>query len=281
VKSIQARTVAASTSNDRISVIIPTQNSAKALERCLQSIEAQTRPVGEIVVVDGFSNDNTREIASQAGTKVMLASGTQAAARNVGLSSSNSEYVLFLDSDQELESTVVEECLSICAEEKADAVKIPEFFVGENFWGKCSAFWKTSMGRTWGSEGGIPRFYRRSILAQSSAYDSRLRFWEDLELYQRLRLLGLRREAWCRGRVIHHESSSLRDMVKKYFCYGRSVAAFKNSSTETPYRLTLRLTLSTAMGVLKNPCGSPLIFFGSLFQASLKGLCAVLGVLAG
>lgn len=243
----------------------------------MQSVKAQTYPVDEIVVVDGFSRDNTRDIAFELGGKVVLAPGTQAAARNIGLASSQGEYVLFLDSDQQLEDGVVEECISKSVKEGVDAVKIPELFVGVNFWGRCSALWKNSMVKAWGSEGGIPRFYRRSILPQSSAYKSRLRFWEDLELYQRMRRAT--RDAWCTGRVIHYEIASLRDVAKKYLSYGRSVAAMRGSSAETPYKLTVKLTLSTALYILRNPGRLPSILFGCLFQVLLKGLCAALGFL--
>jgi len=243
----------------------------------LQSVKAQSHPVDEIVVVDAFSSDNTREIALELGGKVVLASGTQAAARNVGLASSQGEYVLFLDSDQQLEESVVEDCISKSVRDGVDAVKIPELFVGVNFWGCCSALWKNSMVKAWGSEGGIPRFYRRSILPQHSAYKDNLRFWEDLELYQRIRQAA--GNAWCRGRVIHYEIASLRDVVKKYLSYGRSVAVMKESSAKTPYRSTVKLTVSTALHVLRNPGKVPGIFFGCFLQASLKSVCAALGFL--
>ena len=277
MKSISREMFATPTLTGRVSVIIPTRNSAEALRRCLQSVKAQSHPVDEIVVVDAFSSDNTREIALELGGKVVLASGTQAAARNVGLASSQGEYVLFLDSDQQLEESVVEDCISKSVRDGVDAVKIPELFVGVNFWGCCSALWKNSMVKAWGSEGGIPRFYRRSILPQHSAYKDNLRFWEDLELYQRIRQAA--GNAWCRGRVIHYEIASLRDVVKKYLSYGRSVAVMKESSAKTPYRSTVKLTVSTALHVLRNPGKVPGIFFGCFLQASLKSVCAALGFL--
>ena len=277
MKSKSPKTYAAPTLAGQVTVIIPTRDSAGSLRRCLLSVKAQSYPVDEIVVVDGFSGDNTRDIASDLGCKVILASGTQAAARNIGLASSKGEYVIFLDSDQQLEDGVVEECISKSVKEGVDAVKIPELFVGANYWGRCSALWKNSMVKAWGSEGGIPRFYRRSIMPQSSAYKSKLRFWEDLELYQRMRRVA--RDAWCTGRVIHYEIASLRGVARKYLSYGRSVAVMRGSSAETPYKLTVKLTLSTALYILRNTGRQPSIFFGCLFQALLKSICAALGFL--
>ena len=280
MKLTQPQILTSSASGCRVSVIIPTCESAGHIGRCLQSLNEQTRHVDEIIVVDAFSRDGTRRIASQLGAKIVLAHGTQAAARNAGLANSNGDYVLFLDSDQKLEGNVVEDSVSRCVRDGADAVKIPELFVGINYWGRCSALWKNSMVKAWGPGGGIPRFYTRRLLLQSSGYNGSLRFWEDLELHDRIRPSSGWRQAWCRGHVIHYESASLRDVVSKYISYGRSIATFRSSSSNRPYRSTLKLTLHTLLHLLRNPGQSPLIFFGCLVQVFLKGACAALGFLA-
>ena len=262
-----------------VSVIIPTYESGEALERCLRSLKEQSYPINEITVVDGFSKDNTREKAFRFGAKVILALGTQAAARNVGLSHSRGDYVLFLDSDQRLEAGVVKDCILTCLKQEVEAVKIPETFVGLNFWGKCSALWKNRMVEAWGPKGGIPRFYRRSALLESSTFNDRLRFWEDLELYQRLKLGGLR-EVWCRRRIIHYENDSLQDVIQKYVSYGRSMIAFRGNSIKAPYASTARLTLSTMAHILRDPGRSLNVFLGCLFLVTVKGLSVALGFLS-
>lgn len=49
--------------NPLVSVIIPTQNSFKTLEKCLKSVKNQSYKNVEIIVVDNNSTDNTKEIA--------------------------------------------------------------------------------------------------------------------------------------------------------------------------------------------------------------------------
>ncbi len=259
-----------------ISVVIPTCESAETLTRCLRSLKEQSYPVDEIIVVNGFSKDNTPEIASELGARVILVSGTQAAARNAGLANSRGDYVLFLDSDQQLDAGVVEDCVLRCLMYGAEAVKIPEGFVGLNFWGKCSAFWKNRMVKAWGPAGGIPRFYRRNTLIQSMAFDSKLRFWEDLELYQRLNSAGVR-DAWCRGHVIHYEADSLRKAIRKYVSYGRSISAFRGAPTKAPYASTVKLTISTVVRILRAPSRSLSLFFGCLFLTTVKAISMALG----
>ena len=278
MRLVQPLTLATSTSSGRVSVIIPTRDSAQFLERCLRSVRTQNASV-DVVVVDGFSKDKSREIASEFASKILIASGTQAAARNIGLANSEGEYVLFLDSDQLLEDGVIQDCVSKCVKEEVFTVNIPEFFIGVDFWGRCSALWKNSVVKAWGPEGGIPRFYRRSALTQSSIYDSSLRFWEDLELYQRVRRIALGKEARCERHVIHYETGSLRNVARKYHSYGRSIATFTGRSARTLHTSTIRLTFSTALYLLRNPERSPTIFFGCVFQVFLKSLCAALGFL--
>jgi glycosyltransferase involved in cell wall biosynthesis len=263
-----------------ISVIIPTYDSAVVIERCLRSVNRQSWPVDEVIVVDGFSRDGTREIASTLGAEVIVASGTQAAARNVGLANSKGNYVLFLDSDQQLDNSVVEGCVLACLMYGVEAVEILEVFVGLNFWGVCSALWKNRMVKAWGHRGGIPRFYRRNTLLESGAFNDKLRFWEDMELYQRLKSAGLR-EAWCRGRIIHYEADSLRNVIRKYVSYGRSIAEFRGNIAKAPYASTFRLTLSTITQTLRDPGKSLSAFVGCFLLVFVKSLSIAFGFLSG
>jgi glycosyltransferase involved in cell wall biosynthesis len=53
-----------------VSVIIPTYNSSRTLEKCLESIKNQSYKNIEIIVVDNNSKDNTKEIALKFTDKV-------------------------------------------------------------------------------------------------------------------------------------------------------------------------------------------------------------------
>ena len=262
-----------------VSVIIPTYNSAKSLPFCLKALRRQKYQYKEVLVVDNYSKDETRRIAENFGANVILHRGTQAAARNIGLAHSKGSYVLFLDSDQQLNGGVVENCVSTCSTRRVEAVKIPEVFVGLNFWGKCSVLWKNRMVKACGFHRGIPRFYKKRALLQLSAFNDKLRWWEDLELYQRLKLAGLR-EAWCRERVIHYENDSLQNMIRKYLSYGQSIVAFRSNPAKAPYVSTFRLTLSTMAQTLRDPGKSLSVFLGCLFLVTVKSLSASLGFLS-
>ena len=90
-----------------VSVIIPTRNSEKTLERCLHSIVEQDYPREKIkvVIVDAFSTDKTVEIAKRFGAELLVNPRiTGEAGKAVGTKDSNSEVLAFIDSDNILPS---------------------------------------------------------------------------------------------------------------------------------------------------------------------------------
>lgn len=89
----------------KISVVIPTYNREKTIERCIDSVINQTYPVFEIIVSDDGSKDNTLNIIHKKyGNTVQVIKhnhkGAQAA-RNAGIRIAGGEYIAFLDSDDE------------------------------------------------------------------------------------------------------------------------------------------------------------------------------------
>ena len=93
------------TQDPLISVIMPCYNSAEHLESSIQSIQAQTYPNFELIVVDDGSSDNSKDILlgmSDADERILVFSQKNKGAgpaRNRGLEEAKGEYVAFLDSD--------------------------------------------------------------------------------------------------------------------------------------------------------------------------------------
>ena len=84
------------------SVIIPTYNRLPLLQQALRSVWAHTFTDYEVVVVDDGSTDGTLAYLQSLGDRLRVLSQSNrgpGAARNLGLRSSNGEYIAFLDSD--------------------------------------------------------------------------------------------------------------------------------------------------------------------------------------
>ncbi len=85
----------------RIATIIPAYNAAATIGATLQSICAQTRPSDDIIVVDDGSRDNTAQIVRSFKHVRYLPQQNAgvSAARNLGATSTDCEWIAFCDSD--------------------------------------------------------------------------------------------------------------------------------------------------------------------------------------
>lgn len=85
-----------------VSVIIPVFDRREPLERAIRSLQTQTVHDFEIVVVDDHSTLDILSVTQKYGTRYLKTVGKGvSAARNTGVQSSNSEWIAFLDSDDE------------------------------------------------------------------------------------------------------------------------------------------------------------------------------------
>ncbi len=97
--------------NSEISVIIPSYNCEKYIERAINSAMIQSLVPKEIIIVDDGSTDNTRALVEnlQKRTSTQLTylykeNGGLSSARNFGIKNSSTSLLAFLDSDDEWHS---------------------------------------------------------------------------------------------------------------------------------------------------------------------------------
>lgn len=112
----------------RVSVIIPVYNVEKYLRECLDSVVNQTFSDIEIICVDDGSDDNSLKILEEYRNKdsrfKIIKGSHQGAgtARNLGIKSAKSDYILFLDSDDYFEPVLIEELYIRAEKHNADLV---------------------------------------------------------------------------------------------------------------------------------------------------------------
>ena len=93
----------------KVSIVIPTYNSEKFIDRTIKSVLNQTFQNFELIIVDDCSVDNTRkmirEFQKQDDRIKLIAleknSGAPAHPKNVGIKNAKGEYIAFLDHDDE------------------------------------------------------------------------------------------------------------------------------------------------------------------------------------
>lgn len=198
--------------NPQVSVIVPTRNSAKFLDRCLLSIKEQTYENIEIIVVDNNSTDNTREIARKYTDKVSNKGPERSVQRNFGVEKSKGSYLLFIDSDMVLSKDVVKNCVErVCKNHLIKSVVIPEESYGVGFWAKCKQLERSFyLGVDWIE---AARFYNRDTFISVGGFDEDLVSGEDWDLSQRIEKRG--KKDRILEKIYHNEGKiSLFDTIR-------------------------------------------------------------------
>ena len=114
-----------------VSIVIPVYNIGKYLEKCLDSVVAQTFPDIEIIVVNDGSTDNSPEIIARYADKdsriVVIDKSNEglAYARKSGIEAARGTYIYHLDGDDYLELDAIELLYRKAKEEDADMVVFP------------------------------------------------------------------------------------------------------------------------------------------------------------
>lgn len=110
----------------KISVIVPVYNTEKYLKECLDSILNQTLKDIEIICVNDGSTDNSLKILNEyydLDNRISVVSQKNSGlsvSRNNGINLSKGEYIYFIDSDDYLEPTALEELYSISKKSNLD-----------------------------------------------------------------------------------------------------------------------------------------------------------------
>jgi hypothetical protein len=103
------------TSSPLVSIVINNYNYGRYLKGCIECALGQSYPNREVIVVDDGSTDHSVQLLEDFGdqiTAVVQANGGQAAAYNAGFAASAGELLLFLDADDLLHPTLLEQVVA-------------------------------------------------------------------------------------------------------------------------------------------------------------------------
>ena len=109
-----------------ISIVIPVYNVERFLHKCLDTLEAQTYRNFEIIAVNDGSPDKCPEILREFEKKyeniTVLDQENQgmSAARNAGMAVARGKYLCFVDSDDYVAPTYLEELYNAVTQNEAD-----------------------------------------------------------------------------------------------------------------------------------------------------------------
>lgn len=267
-----------------ITISIPTYNSALFLPKCLEAISKLTYTNFEVNIIDGNSEDNTIQIAKQAGIdKIKICKKALLEARYEGVKIANGSYILLLDSDQILEPEALEKCISLATLGYQAVVLEEDVYSNKTFLEYLFHLDRMLINSNKNLDpiSGVmlPRFYEKSLLEEAmeaipcqvrenvGGQDHAIIYYEVSRLSNKV--------AIAENAVKHIEPSSLVILVKKFYRWGYTSAHAQKSS----YSEFLSKKERFRTGMFRK--GYILSSIGSVTLLLLKGFPFFIGRLVG
>lgn len=122
----------------KVSIIVPVYNVEKYIGKCLKSIQNQTLEDFECLVINDGTKDKSVEVAKQtvlADSRFLFfdkANGGLSDARNYGAARAKGEYICFIDSDDYIESNLLELAYKKGKQHDSDIVCFDMYYDFEN-----------------------------------------------------------------------------------------------------------------------------------------------------
>lgn len=195
------------------SVIIPSYNRAHIIKRAIQGVLEQTFQDFEIVIVDDGSVDNTEKIIQEYSNDkrikyVFQNNSGVCAARNFGAKLAKGEFLVFLDSDDEVEKSWLQDFF-VLANQKYDwlscSMKVVKPDSSEYFVSALSPYKNKKV------EGNsIPGSWaiKRDVFVKVGMFDENIKFGENVELRFRLNQEKINIGITDKYNFIYYESES-------------------------------------------------------------------------
>ena len=270
------------------SVLVPVLNEAAHIERSIRAVLAQRFERGlEVLVVDGGSDDGTREIIrrfADADARVRLLSNPERRipnALNIGLRQASGEYVARMDAHAYYPADYVARAVERFEAGGVDCVSGPQLPHGEGRWSRRVAL---ALGTRVGMGGASFRNATREIevdtaftgvwlretLEKLGGWDERWPINEDAELAARIRETGGKYVCLPAMAARYVPRNSLPQLARQYYRYGmyRSKTARHHPLGLRPsHVLSPGLVLTLAAALLAPSPARPAARFGLLAYA--------------
>jgi len=120
-----------------ISVIIPAYNASKTIYKTLDSLLEQTRSDFEVLIIDDGSVDNTYEVCTaytkERNFRVLKQENKGvSAARNLGINNAKGDYLLFMDADDFISKSAINEIYKYLEKNNSDIVFFNYYIKNKN-----------------------------------------------------------------------------------------------------------------------------------------------------
>ncbi len=205
-----------------ITVVIPTYDSERTIEKCLLSIKKQTYPNIDIVVVDSLyydkkKQDRCKKIIEKY-ARYFQDGPERSIQRNRGMKEAKGEYILIIDQDMYLTKGVAKDCYETLTSKNYIALTIPEISIGEGFWTKCVAMERYVSTVLEEGMNECCRFFRKNDAIKIGCYDTTIVGVEDSDFHYKMQAKG--KIGKIKSHIYHDEGrTKFFSRVKKKYYY--------------------------------------------------------------
>ena len=173
------------------SVIIPSHNRANIVNRAIQAVLGQTFQNFEIIFVDDGSTDNTKSTLQEYSSNLKIKYFYQnnagvCAARNTGAQKAAGEFLIFLDSDDTVEKSWLEDFYDLANQNKEwlfCSMKMVKLDKSEVFYSALDPY---KDGQSKGNHAAGSWAIKKSVFLRVGLFDENIKFGENVELKFRL-----------------------------------------------------------------------------------------------
>lgn len=266
--------------NPFVTVIIPMYNERAHVSECLNSLIEQDYPPSrvEILVVDGMSDDGSRDIVREfiqkrPSRKISMLDNPRripAAALNIGIREAQGDVIIRLDAHSFVVSDFISKNVAYLSKTKAACVGGPIHSVARCFLGKAIAL---AMSSPFGVGNALFRYaqkeqyvdtvafgaYSKAVFEEIGLFDEELIYSEDNEFNYRLQKHGGKIFLTPAIRSFYHTRESLKELWRQYYHYGLGRIRLMTRSPDSimlrhllPFAFVSTLLISGLVGVFNS-----------------------------
>jgi len=210
-----------------VTVVVCARNRGSVIGRCLDSVKVANP--AEIIVVDGNSSDETVAVARAKAVTVVSDNGAGlGAARQLGASIAQNDYVVFVDTDVVVEPETLAQLLDEATEKNYDALEaeLRTLSSTPSYWQEAER-WRREVAMRKGvaSVLGCQITLVRQALLMQVGFDPAFKgAAEDADFCFRARAQGAVVAHSDRAVAYHEDRLTLRDFVEQKIWHGRGLA---------------------------------------------------------
>lgn len=192
---------------EKISIIVPVYNVEDYLDKCIESLTAQSYKNIEIILVDDGSKDKSGQICDEWSKRderiqvIHKENGGVSSARNKGIAASTGEWLMFIDGDDYCERNMLQRLYESVVKDKSDfaycsfytdrngARKANELPIQSGVYNMAEVFKPimfgtlNALGKSMSASLWTGIFSKRIIESYNIAFDAYIRFAEDWLFY--------------------------------------------------------------------------------------------------